>query len=161
MSSVFPIRPDASDVLVHDAIATAAAKGAAPPHVETAIGPEGIAIVTLSGEHDLSDVRALTEALECTGRHPGVLVDLSDCTYMDLAVIGKLIAARHRHRARGGRLELVITPDAAEMQYIARRTGLGEALSINPSRSAGIESLSRPESESLARTRRRRFGFRR
>jgi anti-anti-sigma regulatory factor len=143
MSTVFPIRPDASDALVHDAIARAIAKDAAPPIIEVAIEPPDIAIVTLRGEHDLSDTKLLSEGLARAGRHPAVLVDLSACTYIDLAVIGKLIVARNRQRARGGRLELVIPCEATAMQHIAKRTRLGDALPINASRAAGIDSLSR------------------
>jgi anti-anti-sigma factor len=142
VSTVFPIRPDGSDALIHDAIAGAIAKHAAPPLVEVTLEPPDIAIVTLSGEHDLSDTNVLSKALTQAGQHRCVLVDLSPCTYMDLAVIGKLIVARNRQRGRGGRLELVIPAEAAAMQHIAKRTRLGEALPINASRASGIESLS-------------------
>jgi anti-anti-sigma factor len=139
VSTVFPIH--SPDTLVYDAIASAAAKNAAPPTIDITIERPGIAIVTLSGEHDISNANQLTEALACASQHASVLVDLSACTWIDLAIIGRLIVAHKRQAALGSRLELIIPADAQPMQHIAQRTGLSKSLPINSSRGAAMESL--------------------
>lgn len=140
MDTVFPFNLAASDALVRDAIANAVAKNAAP----AAVGVDaeaGITIVKLVGEHDLSDSDLLAAALRSDGDGARILVDLSECTYMDLSVIGRLITTRNRLQARGGRLELFIPPDAAAMCPIARRTGLATCLTTHTTRDGGIAAL--------------------
>jgi anti-anti-sigma regulatory factor len=153
VSTVFPIH--SADTLVYDAIASAAAKNAAPPTIDITLERPGIAIITLRGEHDISNARHLTEALECASQHASVLVDLSACTWIDLTIIGRLIVAHNRQTARGGRLELIIPADAQPLQHIAKRTGLSKSLPINSSRGAAMGNLGAPESECEARPRHR------
>ena len=127
MDTVFPLNSANADSLVHDAIASAVARDAVPAAVE--LGAEaGVTVVTLSGEHDLSDSHLLAAALRSGGEGARVLVDLTPCTYMDLAVIGRLITSQKRLHAHGGRLELLIPFDADAMCSIARRTGLATCL---------------------------------
>ncbi len=157
MSTVFPTH--SPDTLVYDAIASAAAKNAAPPSIDITTERPGIAIITLSGEHDLSNARQLTEALASASQHASVLVDLSACTWIDLAIIGTLVVAHNKQTARGGRLELIIPADAQPMQHIAKRTRLSKSLPINSSRNAAMENFGAPESERESRPRRHRHGL--
>jgi hypothetical protein len=46
----------------------------------------GLALVSVHGEHDLSTTPELTQALEQAAAHSNVLVDLSDCSFMDSTV---------------------------------------------------------------------------
>jgi anti-anti-sigma regulatory factor len=140
MDTIFPFNSAASDVLVRDAIASAVAKNAAPAAVELD-AEAGITIFKLVGEHDLSDSHLLAAALRSAGEDARVLVDLSECTYMDLSVVGRLIRAGNRLRARGGRLELLIPPEANAMWPSARRTGLAASLKTHATRAAAIASL--------------------
>ena len=117
---------------------------AAPARVEVDVRDDGIAIVALHGEHDLSDSPLLADALRTAGCGSRVLVDLSECTYLDLSVVGRLITLRNRLAAGGGRLELFIAPEATVMWPIARRTGLAACLRTHTSLSEGIASLSAP-----------------
>ena len=101
----------------------------------------GIAVVGLFGEHDLSGKARLTEALATASARLNVLVDLSACTFMDSSVIGALLLARSQLAERGGRLELVIPPEARAVRRIAELTTLGNLLPIHESQSAGCASL--------------------
>jgi anti-anti-sigma regulatory factor len=118
---------------------------AAPAMVGVDVRDDGIAVVSLRGEHDLSDSSLLCDALRTAGPGSRVLVDLSECTYLDLSVVGRLITARNRLAAGGGRLELYIAPEATAMWTIARRTGLAACLRTHTSRSDAIASLSSAE----------------
>ena len=140
MDTVFPFDPAGSDAIVRNAIASAVAKDAAPAAVELE-SVDGITVVKLIGEHDLSDSHLLTAALRSTGEGARILVDLSQCTCLDLSAMGRLIATCNRLRARGGRLELFIPLDAKAMWAVARRTGLATCLTTHTSREAGIASL--------------------
>ena len=85
--------------LVRTAVASAVAARAAPAAVEVET-EAGVTIITLVGEHDLSDSHLLCAALRSAGDAARVLVDLTRCTYVDLAVIGRMITADRRRCAR-------------------------------------------------------------
>lgn len=106
-----------------------------------------IAVVKLIGEHDLCDSHALAVALRSASERAGVLIDLSECTYFELSVAGRLIATRNRMRARGGRLEVYVPPEASAAWPIVRRTGLAAALTVHATRTAGLASLARARDE--------------
>jgi anti-anti-sigma factor len=52
-----------------------------------------VAIVAVRGEHDLTTKPALAEALARASDHLNVLVDLSECPFMDSSLIGALVEA--------------------------------------------------------------------
>ena len=58
-------------------------------------------IVTLTGEHDLSTIGDLQEALSQAASTPAMVVDLSQTAFIDSAVLGALIAS-HREAVEGG-----------------------------------------------------------
>ena len=81
----------------------------------------GAAIVTLRGEHDLSTRAEISDALARVGNEAHVLVDLSECSFIDSSVIGVLVVAFQALDEQGRRLELAI-PSAAARDP-ARREG--------------------------------------
>jgi len=101
----------------------------------------GIAVVSLFGEHDLGGKQRLSDALAAAGVRRNVLVDLSACTFIDSSVIGALFAARSQLAERGGRLELVIPPEATAVRRVADLTMLGSLLTIHEADTAGWASL--------------------
>jgi anti-anti-sigma factor len=101
-----------------------------------------VAVVTLRGEHDLTTRAAISEALARAGDESDVLVDLSECTFIDSTVIGVLVFAFHDFGERGRRLELTIPPGAAPIQRVAKVAGLTTFFSIHESRSTGLASIS-------------------
>ena len=112
-----------------------------PQRVALAFPRPGIAVITLIGEHDLAGKQRLGEALASASARPNVLVDLSGCTFMDSSVIGALFSARSRLVERGGRLELVIPPEATIVRRIVDLARLHTLVPIHPADAEGFASL--------------------
>jgi anti-sigma B factor antagonist len=110
--------------------------------VEVEIHPQpGVAIVAVRGEHDLLTKAELAEALERAGAQRNVLVDLSECSFMDSSVVAALFVASKTLEQRDGRLELVIPPQAHMLQRVANIAGLAGSVPIHETRSAGVASI--------------------
>lgn len=109
--------------------------------VEVEVHATGVVTVTLSGEHDLNTKPHLSEALARAGANANVLVDLSECSFIDSTVIGVLVLAYQTQSERGRRLELTIPPSATTIQRVAKIAGLTTFLSIHETRSAGLASI--------------------
>jgi anti-sigma B factor antagonist len=131
---------------------------AAVPAVEVEFRPPGIAFVTLHGEHDLSSRQCLTEALAAASAKRDVLVDLSECTFMDSSVIAALFHARRKLDERGGRLELVIPESAATIKRVAEVTLLAAILPIHKSSEAALACIRTGEHSIRIRDLRLKFG---
>ncbi|MDX6538869.1 MAG: anti-sigma factor antagonist [Gaiellales bacterium] len=131
---------------------------AAVPAVEVEFRLPGIAFVTLRGEHDLSSKHHLTEALTAASAKRDVLVDLSDCTFMDSSVIGALFRAHQSLAEDGGRLELVIPESATTVKRVADATLLAAMLPIHETRRAAIARIRTGEHTVRIRDLRLRFG---
>jgi anti-sigma B factor antagonist len=112
------------------------------PGVMVGFPQPGIAVVTLIGEHDVAGKQRLSEALRTASVRPNdVLVDLSACTFIDSSVIGALFLARHQLADRGGRLELVIPPEAITVRRIADLTKLDSLVTIHQDHAHAVVSL--------------------
>jgi anti-sigma B factor antagonist len=109
--------------------------------VEVEVHATGVVIVTLRGEHDLNTKPHLSDALARAGDSADVLVDLSECSFIDSTVIGVLVLAYQMQNERGGRLELTIPPGATTIRRVAKIAGLTTFLSIHETTSAGLASL--------------------
>jgi anti-anti-sigma factor len=99
--------------------------------VRPARAPQYAAVVSLRGEHDLATSAALREALEPL--FGDVLVDLTDCTFVDSTVIGSLIASAQGLQREGHRLSLVVPPDNANVARTLEIVRIGELIRILPS----------------------------
>jgi anti-anti-sigma factor len=66
------------------------------------------AIVSLRGEHDLATADEVEQTIRAIDGN--VLVDLSDCTFIDSTVIGVLFAANQGLERDGRYLEIVVPP---------------------------------------------------
>jgi anti-anti-sigma factor len=131
---------------------------AAVPAAEVEFRPPGIAFVALRGEHDLSSKQCLTDALAAASAKRDVLVDFSDCTFMDSSVIAALFRAGQKLNERGGRLELVIPKSATTIRRVADVTLLAAILPIHESRDAAITRIRTGEHAIRIRDLRLRFG---
>jgi anti-sigma B factor antagonist len=80
-----------------------------PPAIEVNVdSPPRVAVVTLRREHDLSTHPQIVAALERASGRPNVVVDLSECTFIDSTVIRALFVAHRDITARGDRLAVVL-----------------------------------------------------
>jgi anti-anti-sigma factor len=66
------------------------------------------AVVSLRDEHDIKTQERVARALEMTRGCRHVVVDLSECTFIDSSVIKVLLLASNELCKQGGLLELVI-----------------------------------------------------
>ena len=98
------------------------APDAGRPVIEVELAQPGIAFVRLLGEHDLTTGQHVADALAAAGARPNVLVDLSECSFMDSSVIHALSRARERVVAAGGRLELIVPLDARFIRRVLAMT---------------------------------------
>jgi stage II sporulation protein AA (anti-sigma F factor antagonist) len=116
-----------------------------PPSVAVEIRSQRVAVVTVSGEHDLHSKPALTRALARAIEHPNVFVDLTDCTFIDSSAIGALISASRALAERNGSLELVIPSAAATVSRVVRMTAISTAVPIHETRLAADASRQQRE----------------
>jgi anti-anti-sigma factor len=114
-----------------------------PPPIEVDIQGAGVVIVALRGEHDLSTQPEVAQALTRASDYPEVLVDLSDCTFMDSSVIAALVGTSRKLESRDRRLELVIPADAHTVQRIACLTNIAELIPVHDTREDGIAAIAR------------------
>jgi anti-sigma B factor antagonist len=113
--------------------------------LEVEIHSANAAIVTLRGEHDLGSKPAVTKALATASGCRNVLVDLSECTFIDSSVISALLQASNRLTKRHGLLELVIPSGAHQaVRSVFELMGLQRLLPIHETRAAAIEYLDAP-----------------
>lgn len=100
------------------------------------------AIVTLRGEHDLSSKLEVARALATASGCRDVLVDLSECTFIDSSVISALLQASNRLHANGGLLELVIPGGAHQaILRVFELMSLERLLPIHETRAAAISCV--------------------
>ena len=116
--------------------------GAEPGTVALERHAPGVAIVTLRGEHDLATRAEINATLARVGGEADVLVDLSQCSFIDSSVIGALVAAFQTFAERGRRLELAIPSEAVTIQRVAKVAGVATFLAIHETREAGLASIS-------------------
>jgi anti-anti-sigma factor len=100
----------------------------------------GIDVVTLRGEHDLStatDVsRQIDVALESAS---GLAIDLSEATFIDSAVLRVLITAQERANERGAGFAIAVADSSGHgVHRLLTLTGLDAKLSTQPSRADAI-----------------------
>lgn len=100
-------------------------------HVDSRSGPARgySAVVSLRGEHDLATMPALRVALAplCGD----VLVDLTDCDFIDSSVIGVLVEKHGELRRDDHGLELVVPGEGASVRRIITVTGLHSMLAVH------------------------------
>jgi anti-anti-sigma factor len=109
-----------------------------PDHLTPAIdvelrparAPRFAALVTLRGEHDLATTEQLREALRpLLG---DVLVDLSECTFVDSTTIGSLIVAAQELGREGHELSLVVPPANEHIARTLEIVRIGDVVRVVP-----------------------------
>jgi anti-anti-sigma factor len=102
------------------------------PTVEVELVRAGYAaVVSLHGEHDLATRDQLIDAL--AGIFGNVLVDLSDCPFIDSTVIVALIAQMQELEREGHRLDLVVPPGNASIARIVDVVGMRDLVIVHES----------------------------
>jgi anti-anti-sigma factor len=108
------------------------------------------AVVALVGEHDLHSRAALRATLAYAAEGRNVLVDLSQCTFVDSAIISLLLATQRTLNARNARCELVIPAQAGYVTRLFEITGIEGLFTVHGSRAAALDSIRLPAAPAVA-----------
>jgi len=127
------------------------AVGPRPGSAEVGHVEPGLAYVDLHGEHDLSTKGVTKPALAEAAAHSNVLVDLSDCDFMDSMVVLWLIQTAREVQARSERLVLVIPATQTEVARVADLLNLSAVFPIYPSRQMALAVLQTSNGSGRAR----------
>ena len=103
----------------------------------------GLAVVMVRGEHDISTAPELGQALEQAAAHSDVVVDFSECEFIDSTAIGLLIGAAKQLQAREEELVVVIPGESSNLARVARMVRLAEMMPVKASRADALASLER------------------
>jgi anti-anti-sigma factor len=101
---------------------------------------DGVAIATLEGEVDASNVREIGERLRglLTNRSTTLIVDLTETTYLDSAGINLLFALASELEHRQQRLQLVV-PESSHIARIVSIAGLSTVVPVDGTRQVALE----------------------
>jgi anti-anti-sigma factor len=93
--------------------------------------PGYAAIVRVGGEHDIASIPRIRETLGSI--HGNVLVDLSDCTFLDSSVIHALVDDARERRREWESLELIVPVANTSVARTLRISGLSTLLVVHES----------------------------
>ncbi|HEY3297236.1 MAG TPA: STAS domain-containing protein [Armatimonadota bacterium] len=104
---------------------------------------EQIPIVRVHGEIDLYTVPEFEDALKSgmQSPFPGLIVDLTDISYVDSAGLGALLAAYKNLSKRDGRLFIVANPHSPGVRKILEITRLDTILNVVGTLKDAIDGL--------------------
>jgi anti-sigma B factor antagonist len=108
------------------------------------LAPEGeVTVVSVLGEHDLATADALRRQLEqLRGRGMPFVVDLTEATFIDSAVLGVLIGEHDRAVDDGLRVGFVVGEGTGHsVRKIVDLAGVRSVLPISDSRDAALEAI--------------------
>jgi anti-sigma B factor antagonist len=105
------------------------------PGVSVTTESNQTAVVSLTGEHDLSSSGRVREALETAGRSPVTVLDLSAVEFVDSSILGVVVSAHRDAEQAGRRVVLVVGAEpATSVRRILDLTGLSGILEITETR---------------------------
>jgi anti-anti-sigma factor len=113
-----------------------------PNRVELTSATRDIAVVALIGEHDLGQYERLKAALaRAAVRAPKVVVDLSECAFIDSTTIALLLHSQAVLSEASGSFALVIDPEPGPVSRLAELVHLDQMLTVHPSLERAITSF--------------------
>jgi anti-anti-sigma factor len=115
------------------------------PAARFEVASSSTCIIVLRGEHDVSTKEAVGVTMALAGEYRYVLVDLTECTFVDSMLVGAIVSGAAQARERGGRLELAVTPGRDAVRRSLEIMGIDDLFAVHDSRADGIASLSRPD----------------
>jgi anti-anti-sigma factor len=107
-------------------------------------GPDDVYVVRVAGEVDMSheeELRAeLTEAVEADAK--GIVVDLTDCDFIDSSAVRSLLLSREQKNPGGGAESLAVAASSQQILRILSVMGLDQVLPIEPTVDRAAAALS-------------------
>jgi anti-sigma B factor antagonist len=100
----------------------------------------GVAVITFSGEHDLSTAPELRERLaRAIEAGQPIVVDLSGAAFIDSSIIGAVLDARREAHERGLGFAVALSGGAQPVERVLEVTNLTAMLPVHPSREAAVD----------------------
>jgi anti-anti-sigma factor len=96
-----------------------------------AVAPGYAAIVRVCGDHDIATLPRIRETLELIAG--SVLIDLSDCTFLDSSVINAFVDEAHERRRKWRSLELIVPAANERVGRTLWMAGVSELLIVHES----------------------------
>jgi anti-anti-sigma factor len=125
----------------------------AQSEVDFEIASPSICVIVLRGEHDVSTKTSVAATMALAGGYRSVLVDLTECTFVDSMLVGAIAKAASRARAGGGELELAAAAGRDPVRRSLELMRIDDLIVVHGSRAEGIASLARAERSSRGPTR--------
>jgi anti-sigma B factor antagonist len=103
----------------------------------------GLAVVTISGEHDLSTAPNLRRRLDSLlDDETTTVVDLSHATFIDSSILGVILDGRKRAAEAGIGFAVLSSDGADAVQRVLEVTGLRAELPVYARREEAVEAAS-------------------
>jgi len=101
----------------------------------------GVRVLSVAGELDAATAPQLSEAMDAVidSDSPAILLDLSDCSFIDSTGLGVVVSGRSRVLEQGRRFELCCA--GAQAKRILEITGLDDAFGLYETRDDALASL--------------------
>lgn len=107
------------------------------------VDQEGVRVVSVAGELDISNVGALEDAtFDLPNDALGIVLDLSSTTYVDSATLGLLFRLQHSLKRRGQALR-VVCPPGSSAKRVLELTGFEHETPPMHDRDAAIAAIRR------------------
>jgi anti-sigma B factor antagonist len=97
----------------------------------------GAALVEVSGELDLATSGELEAALERVSAGGRIVIDLTNCDFLDSSGLRVLLAGAERAEGEGGEVS-VVAPDPG-IRRVLELTGAGAKLAVHETREAALD----------------------
>lgn len=102
--------------------------------------PDGIAVITVTGEVDIATVAGLRDQLfALADSSRSVIVDLDQVSFIDATGLGALVGAAHRAGIHGASLQVVC--DRPQTWELFRLAGLDRRLRLVRTRAEALQAL--------------------
>ncbi len=104
---------------------------------------DGLAVVSISGEHDLSTAPDLGSQLAgLTEGREGIVLDMSPASFVDSSILGVILDSRRSARESGQAFEVVHDGKTEAVARVLEITGLRRELPVHETTDAAIAAAS-------------------
>jgi anti-anti-sigma factor len=104
---------------------------------------DGVAIVSLTGEHDLTTAQAVRDCVEeALAGEGGLVMSLSAAEFIDSSIIGVVLDAQRQAEEAGVGFATVLEGGAAPVRRVLEVTGLDSNLPVRDNRREAIAHAS-------------------
>jgi anti-anti-sigma factor len=107
-------------------------------------GPDDVYVVRVAGEVDMSHEEELTAELKSAveADATGIVVDLTECEFIDSSAIRALLLSREQKNADGNSESLAVAASSDQILRILSVMGLDQVLPIEPTVDQAAAALS-------------------